>query len=194
GRDHLSPKQNQDLFARVARAPRSAMIWPFRDDVGCDKRTPRARNGVLVALADEVVVVQAKIKSGSRNAASWARSLGRPLWVLPGPECVAFAGSALELARGARPLAAPPELFHAPPNAPSELIKEGPSEVLPDTSWSDREKLVFSMLSDAPRHIDDLASETASGVGAVVTTLLTLSLKNVVVEGPDGFFRRRSAG
>ncbi len=194
GKDHVSPKQNEDLFARVAASPGSAVVYPFRDDVGCDKLTPRARNGVLVALADEIVVVQAKLKSGSRNAASWARSLGRPVWVLPGPEGVWFAGSAAELARGARPLQASPELFRGPESAPSDKIKEGPSEHVPDPSWSDREKLVFSLLSDTPKHIDDVASRAASGVGVVVTALLTLSLKNVVVEGPDGFFRRKKRG
>ena len=43
------------------------------------------RNGVLVALADALVIVQAGVPSGALNAARWARKLRRPVWAVPGP-------------------------------------------------------------------------------------------------------------
>jgi len=43
-----------------------------------------------------------------------------------------------------------------------------------------------------PVHIDRIVAQTALPARSAVTALLTLSLKDVVVEGPDRFFRRKS--
>jgi DNA processing protein len=199
GSAHVSPPANADLFDRIRESPPCAMIWPFRDDIECDTRTPRARNAVLIALADAVVVVQARLQSGSRNAASWARSLNRPLWVVShAPWVRQYDGSLLEIANGARIMRRTEDLLEslgqkALPQVPMKKSYPLP-EVLPDGSWSDTEKLVFSVLSDTEAHIDKVASETGLAIPAAVTALLTLSMKNVVVEGPDGFFRRNCAG
>jgi predicted Rossmann fold nucleotide-binding protein DprA/Smf involved in DNA uptake len=58
-------------------------------------------------------------------------------------------------------------------------------------SWSLEEKSIFTILSLDPMHIDQIIDQTDLGVPLVATALLTLRLKDVVVEGPDGFFRRR---
>ena len=58
-------------------------------------------------------------------------------------------------------------------------------------SWSQDEKLVFSILSMDPIHIDKMVGLTLLPVPPVATALLTLRLKDVVVEGPEGFFRRK---
>ena len=80
------------------------MIWPFAPDYR-HRSAFLARNRVLVALADAVVVVQAGFPSGALRAASVARTLGKPLWVVPAPPWLdAFRGSRMLLDRGARPL------------------------------------------------------------------------------------------
>ena len=81
------------------------MIWPFAPDYR-HRSAFLARNRVLVALADAVVVVQAGFPSGALRAASVARTLGRPLWVVPAPPWLeGFHGSRMLLDRGgARPL------------------------------------------------------------------------------------------
>lgn len=226
GRARVFPPEHAAFFEEIEASPRGRVIWPFDDDVDASAETFRARNGVLVALADAVVVIQAKLQSGSRNAASWARTFGRPLWVVPGlpwsPYVERFGGSSAELRKGARPLTSMAELFDAleltresspaaprstsPPSLPLRGVpgaerprsrkKEAP-RALPknpsEAGWSDDEKTVFSNLYLAPIHIDQIVAKAGIPVGAAMTALLTLSMKDVVVEGPDGFFRRRMA-
>jgi DNA processing protein len=48
------------------------------------------------------------------------------------------------------------------------------------------------MVLPRPTHRDQIIEKTGLPTGSVNTALLTLSLKDVVVEGPGGFFRRRS--
>jgi|GEM_PF-1133742 len=100
------PAEHASLFARVAASPRGRMI--FAAPNGTAPRSPHffQRNGLLVALSDAVVVVQAGIPSGALNAAKWATAFGVPLWTVPAPPWdSAFAGNnALLRTQAARPL------------------------------------------------------------------------------------------
>ena len=95
------------------------------------------RNALLVALCHALVVVEAPLRSGARNAAAWARRLGRPCFVVPSPPwnergrgCIA------ELRLGALPLAAPDEVLcwvdehvRRLPPAPDEASARGDADI-----------------------------------------------------------------
>jgi DNA processing protein len=216
GRGKVYPPKNRALFAAIEASSGGRMIWPFAEGTRKDPDTPRFRNGVLVALAERVVVIQARIQSGSRNAASWAWKLGRPLYVVPGaPWDEAFGGTVLEGARGAAALWSCEQFFdelglpapdmadpgahwqgHPFPSAPPRRRPQmrfvsGPPPMAPAPPLDETESRVFSAVSPAPAHVDTIIEKAGLGTSTTVTALLTLSLKNVVVEGPDGFFRRR---
>jgi DNA processing protein len=118
------PAEHASLFARVAASPRGRMI--FAAPNGTAPRSPHffQRNGLLVALSDAVVVIQAGIPSGALNAAKWATQFKVPLWAIAAqPWDPAFAGNnALLRTQAARPLWAIGPLLAsvglAPPAAP----------------------------------------------------------------------------
>src|ERR1019366_5491486 len=96
---------HESLFDRIGQGP-GAMVWPFPPAFR-HRSGFLARNRILVALSDAVVVVQAGDHSGALNAASVANKLSRPLWVVPAaPWMVNFDGSRRLLDEGARPLTA----------------------------------------------------------------------------------------
>jgi DNA processing protein len=216
GRRAPYPPGHADFFATIATSPPSAMLWPFEDDTPFHAERARARNRILVALADAVVVVQARLPSGSLNAARWARSLGKPLWIVPAaPWMGGHVGSMRELRDGkARALWDVHELFASlglPPPARRDLSEETvelprPGKATPLEEAQEplfrplggrldlNEIAVLSCLSMCPAHVDAIVDRTALRVGAVRSALLTLTMKNVVVEGPDGFFRRQMEG
>ncbi len=218
GLDVVFPSANEDLFERIRTSDTSRIISPFRDDQPKTVKTPRQRNRVLVALSEHVVVVQAAAQSGSRNAARCARELGRTLWVVPGgPADRAFYGSTMMLLEGAKPLWSVEQFFDDLGLPPPDLtdprsvhcdlmplgfrIRQRPQLRLrygeparseaDESAWTAEEKLVFSVLSLAPTDQEEIVAQTALPPSSTLTALLTLSLKDVVVEGPDGFFRRR---
>lgn len=221
GRGEIYPKENRELFERIEQSDSSRMIWPFPDGTPKDELTPRYRNKVLVGLAEAVVVVQARAASGSRNAMTWTRSLERKLYLVPGaPWDPAFEGTMLEGARGeAEPVWSIDHLFdklglpapdpsdpvarecgYVPRALPSRLPRRTrhtysapPAFPVDRKSWSETEKQVFSALSIAPIQQDTIIEKVGLPTSSTLTALLTLSLKDVVVEGPDGFFRRRIA-
>jgi DNA processing protein len=200
GKHHVFPKQNRALFAEIEACPRSRMIWAFGDDEDYEPKHPRFRNAILMSLAHDVVVVQAYVKSGSRNAAGWARDLGRRLWVVPAaPWMKKFEGSLDELANGARPLFRLADFFREIGLSATEHEREAKENARPrqrslfepdKSRWSEDEKRVFSETSPTPIHVEKLASAAGLSYPQAISSLLTRSLKDVVVEGPDGFFRR----
>ncbi len=216
----VSPPNNEDLFEAVQDSERSRLIWPFEDGTPTTGENLRSRNGTIASLATDVVVVQAYFQSGSRNAARTTRILGRNLWLVPGaPWDPLFSGTMAEGAEGGRTLWSIPAFFEAlelrepdleDPSARRRAQVPNPSSPMPPRrrtrksrvvqiearrpqdlgSWTEDEKLVFSKVSKGPTHRDDLVHQTGLTASATITALLTLSLKDVVVEGPDGFFRR----
>ncbi len=188
------PASHADLFKSIARGP-SAMVWPF---TGRGARGAfLARNHVLVALADAVVVVQAGLDSGALHAATCARRLGKPLWVVPAaPWMSPFAGSLKLLEGGARVLTSLESLLGSL-NPPARLATRpgppGPGEGESGNAISRCEYEVLYSLSDKPLHVDAIVALAGQSTQAVSAALLTLALENVVVEGPPGSFRRRRA-
>jgi DNA processing protein len=163
------------------------MLWPFAD--GYHHRSAfLARNRVLVALSDAVVVVQAGMPSGALHAALCARQLKKPLWVVPAaPWMEEFGGSRHLLEEGALPLTSIDGLL-------SSLGLGQPlggQTRAPGRALSESESGVLSALSHAPLHLDAIAVRANRAAHETAAALLTLALENVVVEGPPGFFRRR---
>lgn len=210
GKDRIAPQEHSRLFRQIAESPTGRLIWPFDDDAEAETKNYRERNGILVQLSEAVVVIQAGLQSGSRNACSWAKELGKPLWVVPGPPwgewASKFAGSNDVLARepAARMLGSRAQLFESlglvpsvrrrgskrPSSSPDQQILSPLLGATPAPSWTPEENAIFSATLAIPQHKEILAEKAALPIGPATTALLTLTLKDVVVEGPDGFFRR----
>jgi DNA processing protein len=224
GRLVTFPAAHEDLFATIL-ARGGTMVWPFKDDRKAHTANFFLRNGVLAALADVLVVVQAGAPSGALNAASHARKLGRPVWVVAAPPWESrFTGCLSEIDRGARVLTsidaflvaidlASPARTRRPASGASVEVPSLPGIDLgaepphrsftarpaaaaaqPDlASWIPDDPATRALLeatSTEAKHVDEIAAIARVCTGAAQTALLTLALENVVVEGPEGFYRR----
>jgi len=192
------PPQNRELFGKIVAADGAylALLQP-------DEPAPRgiffARNGCLVALAHAVVVVEAKHRSGARNAAAWARRLGRPLlavpsapWISTGPGCI------LELRLGARLCTGSDDVLRvleeslvipalqrapAPPSAADfeqMALPLGPAE-----ADGELERVLRAVAAGA-RHLDGVCEASGLSPGSAQRHLLTLTLKGVLVADAAG--------
>jgi DNA processing protein len=109
--DRPFPVEHRRLFERVV-ARGGGYLSCFELGVDARRHQFLDRNALLVALCHALIVVEAPLRSGARNAAKWARRLGRPCFVVPSPPwndrgrgCIA------ELQLGARPLGVPEEVM-----------------------------------------------------------------------------------
>ena len=177
GSDHVTPTgkdlDDPERFTRIVESG-GAIIWPFAHDVVAAPQRFKSRNRVIMALAQIAIVVQADEESGSMNAATHAKRLGKELWVVPGVG-KEFTGSWQLIERGERVLRSEEELF-------SRLHR---------TELEGDALKVFNALGSRAKHPDELALETGLSTPAVTTALLTLALGDVVVEGSAGLYQRK---
>jgi len=180
-------------------------VSPFERSQNATLITFPQRNGVLAALTQATVVVQAPLKSGARSTAAFARRLHRPLFVVPTPPWDRRgAGNLVELELGATPLTNEKRLFeclgvvdrHHPRAGDPRPKRRDPA---PASSGSEAESIlerlppshraVFEAARNGARHVDDLCVRTGLPAALVQGALLTLTLEAVLVEGPAGWFR-----
>jgi DNA processing protein len=196
GRGRCFPQEHANLYQRIAEGP-GAMLWPFPDGTEALRANFQARNGILVALADVVTVVQAGAPSGTLNALSWARKLGRPVWAVAGPPWDRqFTGCRAAIDAGARVLTSIAGFLRALSldteqlGLPLRSSSSSPSRAAAPRIDNPAGQAVWSVCTATPRHIDEIAADAHLCMSTAATQLLTLALENVLVEGPEGFYRR----
>lgn len=84
GVDRLYLSGHHDLITRVATNG-GVMISELPPTTAPTKWRFLARNRIIAALADRVVIVEAGTRSGSLSTAGHANSIGRPVYAVPGP-------------------------------------------------------------------------------------------------------------
>jgi DNA processing protein len=159
-----------------------------------------ARNGCLVALSHVLVVVEAKYRSGARNAASWARRLGRPLLVVPSaPWIPSGRGCLLEIRLGARlctgaadvldaleqSLVLPPRSRRTAPELDDEQI-ELPFTASVAVGEDPQARVLVDAVRAGARHLDAVCERSGLSPAAAQRLILTLTLEGVLAPDPLG--------
>jgi len=83
GHDHFFPPRNRELARRMISGG-GAVLSPYEPHEPVRPYQFLQRNGIVAALADAVVVVEAAARSGALNTASWAADRSLPVLVFPG--------------------------------------------------------------------------------------------------------------
>lgn len=189
GLEHPFPEQNGALFRRVL-AGGGAYLSLCPEDAPATRGIFFARNACLVALAHAVVVTETPFRSGARNAAKWARQLGRALFVVPhSPWHPQGGGAVLELRLGARPLDRARDVLRLLDAAGLRGLPRAPAvatqpEQLGLPEWG--ADPVLQAVRSGAQHADEIAVRTGLSLAAVQQRILTLSLSGVLVPGPWG--------
>lgn len=204
------PEENTGLFKRVVREGGCyAALVP--DDQPATRGAFFARNGCLVALAHVVVVVQAGLRSGARNAAAQARHLGRPLLAVPSSPWIGRGlGCLAELRQGARPCEGARDVLAALAAVGCNPIANRPSPLRPgrrrraapgsdpaqtpppeaDFNKSAQHlpvlERVSQLIRDGASDTDQLSAQAGLSVAETQQVLLTLRLRGVLACDPTG--------
>lgn len=162
------PAGHAGLFAKIAR--RGALVSEYDDGKNHGYRFLE-RNRLIAALAQATVVVQAPARSGALNTAKHCRGLGRALLVVPtSPWDVRGAGN-LKLMPKAKVCRNVEDVLEALGEPPPR--RATPARAPPLGGDLGR---LWSLLSAAPRHVDELCLEAGLDVATVQRLLLELAI------------------
>jgi DNA processing protein len=207
GFDTPFPRENAALFREIVDSG-GAYLSLVPDARPATRSIFFQRNACLVALSHAVVVAEAPVRSGARNAAKCARELGRSLLAVPfAPWQWRGRGSVVELRLGAglctgardvmatleRQLLRPVPLPGQVAKSQGELPFPGP-EVPPREPGTEAASVLAAIAAGA-RTTDEICDRTGLGPGAVQHHVLTLTLEGVLAPDPgSGWLGVRAAG
>ncbi len=185
GHAHFFPQRHRELGARMIAAG-GAVVSPFAPDVEPRPWQFLARNAVIAALVDVVVVVEAATRSGALNTASHAADAGVPVLALPGDidhaksaGCNALIRDGATLVRGVEDvLAALPLPLAPPPRRAAQTVRiDDPPDV----------RRLLAAIAGGARDTDTLLARLALPPHEVLGLLGELEIAGRLVHGAQGY-------
>jgi len=178
------PRRNLSLAQKMIDAG-GAVLSPFEPDEPAYPPRFLERNGVVAALSDAVVVIEAPTRSGALNTAGWAA--GRiPVFAVPGDidrahvaGCHALIRDGAILARSAADIL---EALRVPP-----LPLQAPSNAIASTPLQAQ---IIGLL-DEERSLDVLIERCAKPPAEVLTALTMLEFSGAVVRAEGNRYKLR---
>ncbi len=196
------PSRHSALFRRILDH-QGTLICEYDDDLPRQSWHFLARNRLIAAMANAVVVVQAPFKSGAWTTAAHAKRLHRPLLVVPAaPWDPRGNGSLSWLQQGARLCVSAQEVMKALPIAPQSLAlqKRSTSSTMsteaeiPAELHGDAQSLkLWQLLSAEARDPDTLAALSGFPIARVHQILVTLCVHGHIAEVPGGRYVRTAS-
>ncbi len=150
-----------------------AQLWTFPQ-----------RNRIVVGMSDMVVVVEAGVKSGSLNSASWARRQGKPVFAVPGSIFSATSeGSNILISEGKAISLTLERLYQALGRDEEYLYSQKGRMNRQKSRLSDSESTLVALLRlEGPQSTNELSRGLGKTVGEVSAMLMSLLLRGEVAE------------
>ncbi len=144
-----------------------------------------ARNRIIAALAEAILVVEADAKSGSLITVDHGLDLGREIFAVPGNITNRFSrGTNLLLKQGAGVAASAPDILSF------WGVGAAQAEALPLPALSPLERYVYELLADDYQQFDLLLQQAELATAELLALLGTLELKGLVVSDGGQCYRR----
>lgn len=145
------------------------------------------RNRIISALSDAVIVIEAKIKSGSLITASYALEQGVQIYAVPGRiDDVLSAGTNSLIFQGAVPALSAQDILYDMGliNKKREEKKSPPN----DPSLSNNARSVLNIISSDPVSADIVCAKCHLDISAATQILLMLELKGYIYQPIPGLY------
>lgn len=145
-----------------------------------------ARNRIISGLADVVLVIEAKEKSGSLITVDQALEQGRDIYALPGPVTSPQSqGCHRLIAQGAGILISPEELMKS---IGITLSKKRQNKFSEKKVLESPENMVYSCVGLFPKGLQELAEETKLAPETLMEHLMTLELQGLIKEISKNYY------
>ncbi len=190
GVDVCYPRAHQGLYAELAE--KGGLLSEFPPGAKPLAAHFPARNRLISGLSDVVLVMEARVKSGSLITADLALEQGRDVYALPGPVTSPLSQGCHRLIRqGAGILVSPQDLLSelsAAGIGPLDRGKRAGNKN--EKTLESHQNIVYSFLGLFPKSIQELVAETHLSPSEVMNELVSLELMGKVREISKNHYSR----
>ena len=179
GVDICYPSGNRPLYARILRE-NGGILSEQPPGMRARNYFFPARNRIISGLADLVLIVEAREKSGSLITAQWALDQGKIVYAVPGPVNEALSMGCHKLIYDGAGIAYSPEILLRELGLNCENKVKSPEKN--DLGLASDLKLVYSCLDLRPKSTDFLIQKTVLPPEKIGSLLLELKLSGLVRE------------
>lgn len=184
GPDICYPKQNERLYQKLLAA--GGVLSELPPGTRPKPYFFPMRNRIISGLADTVIVVEAKKKSGSLITADYALEQGKEIYALPGRATDALSYGCNDLIRqGAGIILSVEEFLEELPIVRIQRQKIDKKQKL---CLAKEESLVYSCLSVEAKSMEQIVEETSLEISAAAGALLRLQAMGIVKESFRNFY------
>jgi DNA processing protein len=185
GIDVVYPQENRRLFDEMSAKGTLYSEFPM-GTLPLAENFPR-RNRIISGISRGVLVVEAMENSGSLITAQYALEQGREVFAVPGNiNCSSSRGANRLIKQGAKLVESVEDILEELPFRQTRI--GGVVPTVPGFSLTPQEAAVYTLLSGAPLHIDEIIVKSGLTVGEVSASLLRLELKGAIMQLPGKNF------
>ena len=179
GVDICYPSGNRPLYDRILRE-NGGILSEQPPGMRARNYFFPARNRIISGLADLVLIVEAREKSGSLITAQWALDQGKIVYAVPGPVNEALSMGCHKLIYDGAGIAYSPEILLRELGLNCENKVKSPEKN--DLGLASDLKLVYSCLDLRPKSMDFLIQKTGLPPRQIGSLLLELKLSGLIRE------------
>ncbi|MBC7224399.1 MAG: DNA-protecting protein DprA [Anaerolineae bacterium] len=175
GIDLVYPAEHRRLAERIRE--QGALVSEYPLGTKPEARNFPPRNRIISGLSLGVVIAEAGARSGALITADYAAEQGRDVFAVPGNILNASSVGCNQLIRdGARPVLGVEDILEEL-NLRLAVEQAEARTVLPSDPTEAR---LMELLSEEPRHVDELGLESGLPIAVVTSTLALMELKGMV--------------
>ncbi len=184
GVDRCYPREEIGLYTELIEQGGILSEYP----IGTEplKQHFPARNRIISGMADAVLVMEAKEKSGSLITADMALEQGKDVYALPGPVNSALSQGCNNLIKqGADILLSPEILLKEWGISHEDLVK---NDRLPKKLLEQPENMVYSCLDLHPQNLGQLLHKTSLSIPELLDILMRLEVMGMIKEISKNYY------
>lgn len=190
GIDQVYPKEHYGLFMEMKK--RGGILSEYPPGTKPLSLLFPRRNRIISALADFVLVIEAREKSGSLITVDFALEQGKDVGAVPGRPCdTVSSGCNRLLQQGAKCILSPEDVLE---ELSERFYIKNPDKNVPlvktDLGLAPKEKMVYSCLRLEPKFIDEILCELELPIWEGIQILTELELKGVIRQEPHQYYYR----
>ena len=176
GFNHIFPEENEELFHEIIEEG-GCIISEYEPDTEPNSKNFPIRNRIISGLADGVLVVEAKSKSGSGITARLAKEQNKKVYCIPSNiDSKNGVGTGRLIQKGAKLVLSPQDIL-------IELgisIEENKTTEERNITVDKQYKEVYGTLTRIPINVNEICKRTGKNIIEVNTTLTMLELEGLV--------------